>query len=394
MCRERDGRQDAQSRTGPLGFFAHLRRKRADEYNHAWLEPFPLSPDVPIPGFTARGGKTLLPCCSSMERGACKLGLRSIRPEFGLQAAGKGCPSLSLLESILKDAALYRSSRSNAKSQTLSRDVYGTYPVWDTLNLDQEIWLSPSSLALSKMIMQPLRGYQKELLSHACASNVVVFLDTGAGKTRIAVELIKQNMTQLKAKSQIALLLAPSVPLVMQVEQNMGTRTVWKSEAGPFTTSCMHSCHAAIGSSHVGGHSHCYSVRRPLSGTLGPEPVAARVLHPRRHRDDSRCMRIFAHACKAEGGPRSAYILRPNDTWILTIHMPVAHHRVADVRHRSAGPRRVSSCSGEPRLCRSAGGLLPCSATRAEAKGLGPDCLPQRCQSTAGSHVVLPCGAQ
>lgn len=69
--------------------------------------------------------------------------------------------------------------------------------------------------------MQPLRGYQKQLLSHACASNVLVFLDTGAGKTRIAVELIKQHMAQLRSQSQIALLLAPSVPLVMQVERNM-----------------------------------------------------------------------------------------------------------------------------------------------------------------------------
>ncbi|GAX83071.1 hypothetical protein CEUSTIGMA_g10497.t1 [Chlamydomonas eustigma] len=68
-----------------------------------------------------------------------------------------------------------------------------------------------------------MRGYQRQFLQYATHNNVIVFLDTGTGKTRIAVELIKQYEHQLKEKSQIALFLAPSVPLIMQQSEVLRT---------------------------------------------------------------------------------------------------------------------------------------------------------------------------
>lgn len=72
----------------------------------------------------------------------------------------------------------------------------------------------------------PLRAYQKELLDEATRGNIIVFLDTGTGKTRIAAELIMHMRHQLKSRSQIVLFLAPSVPLAMQVRDSHHSHTV------------------------------------------------------------------------------------------------------------------------------------------------------------------------
>ena len=87
-------------------------------------------------------------------------------------------------------------------------------------NSDLQTTKAPSSRSSAIFRMDspvpPMRMYQKELLDEATHGNVIIFLDTGTGKTRIAAELILQMRDQLESRSQIALFLAPSVPLAMQ----------------------------------------------------------------------------------------------------------------------------------------------------------------------------------
>ncbi|KAI8817973.1 uncharacterized protein EV422DRAFT_603341, partial [Fimicolochytrium jonesii] len=64
------------------------------------------------------------------------------------------------------------------------------------------------------------RAYQQELFRKAVAGNVIAVLDTGAGKTLIAVMLLK-HMTSLKqqrAAKRPSIFLVPLVPLVLQQE--------------------------------------------------------------------------------------------------------------------------------------------------------------------------------
>merc|ERR1719495_1186967 len=59
------------------------------------------------------------------------------------------------------------------------------------------------------------RPYQNELLEKAKKSNIIVYLGTGAGKTYIAVMMIKELRRELN-KGKKALFLVNSVPLVDQ----------------------------------------------------------------------------------------------------------------------------------------------------------------------------------
>jgi superfamily II DNA or RNA helicase len=58
-------------------------------------------------------------------------------------------------------------------------------------NLAVVVHVSSTKRSLPRRPIQAPRGYQQELLDQAIKENVIVFLDTGAGKTLIAVLLIK-----------------------------------------------------------------------------------------------------------------------------------------------------------------------------------------------------------
>jgi endoribonuclease Dicer len=58
----------------------------------------------------------------------------------------------------------------------------------------------------------------------AMESNIVAFLETGAGKTLIAVELMKQTAEKkwvAKGQKSLMIFLAPTVHLVKQVSSHM-----------------------------------------------------------------------------------------------------------------------------------------------------------------------------
>ncbi|KAL8242948.1 hypothetical protein R6Q59_013250 [Mikania micrantha] len=61
------------------------------------------------------------------------------------------------------------------------------------------------------------RGYQIELCQKALLENIIVYLETGCGKTHIAVLLIYETIRRLKnSKKDICIFLAPTVALVEQ----------------------------------------------------------------------------------------------------------------------------------------------------------------------------------
>ena len=64
-----------------------------------------------------------------------------------------------------------------------------------------------------------LHSYQLEILHVAMERNTVVFLETGSGKTLIAVQLMKQIAHKLRVKGNKSLMifLAPKIQLVIQV---------------------------------------------------------------------------------------------------------------------------------------------------------------------------------
>ncbi|GLI60928.1 hypothetical protein VaNZ11_003160 [Volvox africanus] len=64
--------------------------------------------------------------------------------------------------------------------------------------------------------LPPLRDYQRDLLQAASHYDSIVYLETGMGKTRIAVEAIAKDLPSLRSAGQVAIFLAPSVPLVRQ----------------------------------------------------------------------------------------------------------------------------------------------------------------------------------
>ena len=59
-----------------------------------------------------------------------------------------------------------------------------------------------------------LRAYQTELVDHAVRENTIVFLPTGAGKTRIAAECAKWFFSRDPQK--LVLFIVQTVPLVFQ----------------------------------------------------------------------------------------------------------------------------------------------------------------------------------
>lgn len=60
------------------------------------------------------------------------------------------------------------------------------------------------------------RAYQTEVLDVASQANTIVVLPTGAGKTLIAVELIKRQAHALTPGGTIAVFIAPTKLLVRQ----------------------------------------------------------------------------------------------------------------------------------------------------------------------------------
>ncbi|KDQ21886.1 hypothetical protein BOTBODRAFT_26294 [Botryobasidium botryosum FD-172 SS1] len=60
------------------------------------------------------------------------------------------------------------------------------------------------------------RAYQKEIFEQACKGNVVAAMETGAGKTFIAVLLIRWIATQAESTNKKVIFLVPKVPLVWQ----------------------------------------------------------------------------------------------------------------------------------------------------------------------------------
>ncbi|KXZ50326.1 hypothetical protein GPECTOR_17g965 [Gonium pectorale] len=74
----------------------------------------------------------------------------------------------------------------------------------------------PTTATPPRAPLPPLRDYQQTLLRAACKEDIIVYLETGMGKTRIAVELIARALPSLRRDSRIAVFLAPSVPLVRQ----------------------------------------------------------------------------------------------------------------------------------------------------------------------------------
>lgn len=69
------------------------------------------------------------------------------------------------------------------------------------------------------IVEEHARQYQLEVLEHAKKRNTIAFLETGAGKTLIAVLLMKSVCTEMmrKNKKMLAVFLVPKVPLVYQV---------------------------------------------------------------------------------------------------------------------------------------------------------------------------------
>lgn len=63
-----------------------------------------------------------------------------------------------------------------------------------------------------------LRSYQLEILHVAMERNTVAFLETGSGKTLIAVQLMKQiaHKLRVKCKKSLIVFLAPKIQLVIQ----------------------------------------------------------------------------------------------------------------------------------------------------------------------------------
>lgn len=76
-----------------------------------------------------------------------------------------------------------------------------------------------SQEAKDRLPEEKARQYQLDVLQQAKENNTIAFLETGAGKTLIAVLLIKsmQDTLQKQNKKLLAVFLVPKVPLVYQV---------------------------------------------------------------------------------------------------------------------------------------------------------------------------------
>lgn len=70
-----------------------------------------------------------------------------------------------------------------------------------------------------KLPEEQARQYQLDVLEQAKKRNTIAFLETGAGKTLIAVLLIRSVFNDLQGQNKklLAVFLVPKVPLVYQV---------------------------------------------------------------------------------------------------------------------------------------------------------------------------------
>ncbi|KAJ4773845.1 Endoribonuclease Dicer [Rhynchospora pubera] len=77
------------------------------------------------------------------------------------------------------------------------------------------------------IVEEQVRQYQLEVLEHAQKRNTIAFLETGAGKTLIAVLLMKSVYTEMMkdTKKMLAIFLVPKVPLVYQQAEVIRERT-------------------------------------------------------------------------------------------------------------------------------------------------------------------------
>ncbi|KAF3321056.1 endoribonuclease Dicer 1 isoform X1 [Carex littledalei] len=77
------------------------------------------------------------------------------------------------------------------------------------------------------IVEEHARQYQLEVLEHAKKKNTIAFLETGAGKTLIAVLLMKSVCTEMmkENKKMLAVFLVPKVPLVYQQAEVIRERT-------------------------------------------------------------------------------------------------------------------------------------------------------------------------
>lgn len=68
-------------------------------------------------------------------------------------------------------------------------------------------------------VEEPARKYQLDVLEQAKKMNTIAFLETGAGKTLIAVLLMKSicERMEVEGRKMLAIFLVPKVPLVYQV---------------------------------------------------------------------------------------------------------------------------------------------------------------------------------
>jgi endoribonuclease Dicer len=83
----------------------------------------------------------------------------------------------------------------------------------------QENANEPQNPVKGKSTEQQARKYQLEVLEQAKSKNTIAFLETGAGKTLIAVLLMQSKHATMKEqnKKMLAVFLVPKVPLVYQV---------------------------------------------------------------------------------------------------------------------------------------------------------------------------------
>ncbi|KXZ50330.1 hypothetical protein GPECTOR_17g971 [Gonium pectorale] len=79
--------------------------------------------------------------------------------------------------------------------------------------------------------LPPLRDYQAEMVEQSLdAGDCIVYMETGTGKTRVAIERILRCRSSLRQRGQLSCFLAPTVPLVKQLASLMGAVIVTPSE--------------------------------------------------------------------------------------------------------------------------------------------------------------------
>ncbi|XP_068669738.1 endoribonuclease Dicer homolog 1-like isoform X1 [Aristolochia californica] len=81
-----------------------------------------------------------------------------------------------------------------------------------------------------KLVEERARKYQLDVLEQAKKKNTIAFLETGAGKTLIAVLLIKSICKEMQQQNRkmLAIFLVPKVPLVYQQAEVIRERTGYK----------------------------------------------------------------------------------------------------------------------------------------------------------------------